>query len=326
MQLSTFVNRFASAGRGCVAMLGLLLAVCAQAQSASMKWIVPYPAGGTTDLVARVIAERMSIDLGQSIVIENRPGAGTRIGTDAVSRSAPDGNTLLFTNTNYSFLPIMNPKAAVDPIKTLAPVSLLSVYGMQVVVSNSTPAKTLTEFIEYAKKNPGKLSYGSAGAGTGTHFFGEYFKSMTGTMIVHIPYKSTGDATKDVARGEIALALDAAAKPLIDSGHVRLLAVTGSRRDPRFPGTPTAVEAGLEGFVLDAWSGLLAPAATPPAVLDRINKAANVAVADAQVRRRLAELGMLPHGGAAELLKKMIDGEITRYQRVAAQANIKLEP
>ncbi len=297
----------------------------AQASGEAIKWIVPYPAGGVTDQIARLIAQRMSHELGQTIVIENRPGAGTRIGTDAVARAPADGHTLLFTNSNYSFLPITNPHAPVDPIKTLTPVSALTVYGLQIVINNDIPAKTLPEFIAYAKRNPGKLNYGSAGSGSAFHFFGEYLKSLTGTYIVHIPYKSTNEALLAVVRGELAIAFDGAAKPLIDTGRVRLLAVTGGVRDPRFPNTPTAVEAGLKDFVISSWAGLLAPVATPQPVIDRLNRASVTALADPLLQKKLEELGMTPQSGGPGLLANMIHGELALYRGIAAKANLKIE-
>lgn len=161
--------------------------------------------------------------------------------------------------TSYSILPIVDPKVHFDPLKTLAPVSLSATYGLQIVTDMKVPASALPEFIAYAKKNPGKLRYGSSGLSSGTHFAGEYFNSLAGTYIVHIPYKSTA-AAADIAGGILELAFDASTKPLVDAGRVKLLTVTSAKRDPRFPDTPTAQEAGLKGFVLESWVGVHAPA------------------------------------------------------------------
>ncbi len=166
----------------------------AQAQSNVIKMVVPFPAGGVTDQAARIVAESMARQLGQTIIIDNRPGAGSRIGIDAVVKAPADGNTLLFTNSSYSILPVVDPKVPFDPLKALVPVGLSATYGLQIVTRKDLPVNTLPEFIAYARKNPGKLSYGSAGIGSGAHFAGEYFKSLTGTYLVHIPYKSTSAA------------------------------------------------------------------------------------------------------------------------------------
>ena len=237
------------------------------------KLVVPYPAGGITDQAARIVGERMARELGAPVIVENRPGAAGRLAVDAVAKAPPDGHTFLFTNSSYSILPVVDPKVHYDPLKTLAPVGTAATYGLQIVASVNVPSNTLPEFIAYAKTHPGKLSYGSSGVGSGSNFAGEYMKSLTGTFIVHVPYKSTSAALNDVAAGVLDLAFDASAKPLVDAGRVKLLAVTGSKRDVRFPNTPTAQEAGLSGFVLESWVGILAPAATPLETLLRLNRA-----------------------------------------------------
>jgi len=303
----------------------IMAAGVAPAQPNVVKLVVPFPAGGVTDQAARILAEKMSQQLGQTMVVENRPGAGSRLGVDAVVKAPADGATLLFTNSSYSILPVVDPKVLFNPTRALAPVSLSATYGLQIVTSNKIPVDSLAEFITYAKKNPGKLSYGSAGVGSGTHFAGEYFKALTGTFLVHIPYKSTTGALNDVAGEQLDLAFDAATKPLVDAGRVKLLAVTGEKRDPRFPSTPTAVEAGVKGFVQQSWVGLLAPAATPAATLERLNKAAAAAVTDPGVQKRFAELGLQAQGGPAGRLAETIEGELTLHRKIAADAKLQFE-
>lgn len=298
----------------------------AHAQPHIIKMVVPFPAGGVTDQAARVIAESMGRQLGQTIIIENRPGAGSRIGVDAVVKAPADGNTLLFTNSSYSILPVVDPKVPFDPLKALAPVSMSATFGLQIVTRKDIPANTLQEFIAYAKKNPGKLSYGSAGVGSGAHFAGEYFKSLTGTSLVHIPYKSTSAALADVAGGQLDLAFDASAKPLVDAGQVKLLAVTGNKRDPRFPDTPTAPEAGLKEFsAMYSWIGVLAPAATPQPVLEKLQKAAAMAAADPVVQKRFAELGLQAEGGPASRLGSAIREDLLVYRKIATQAKLQFD-
>lgn len=297
----------------------------ALAQPSVVKVVVPFPAGGVTDLIARLLAEGMARQLNQTFVVENRPGAGGRIGIDAVSKAPADGTTLLFTNSGYSILPVVEPRIAFDPTKALAPVSIVSSYSLQMLVRKDLPVNTLPEFIDYAKKNPGKLSYGSAGMGSGTHFGGEYFKALTGTFLVHIPYKSTNGALNDVAGGQLDFALDGSAKSLVDAGKVKLLAVTGSRRDARFPNTPTAAESGLKDYVMESWAGFLAPAGTPAATIDRLNRAAAATLQDPAVQKRFAELGMAPEGGPASRMAGVIKDELALYRKMAKDANLKFE-
>lgn len=312
-----------------LAALGTVLSAgsgAAHAQPTVIRMVVPFPAGGITDQAARIVAEQMAQRLGQTVIVDNRPGAGSRLGIDAVVSAPADGHALLFTNTSYSILAVINPKTGLDPLKSLAPVSLSASYGLQIVTSTAVPATTLSEFIAYAKKNPGKLSYGSSGIGSGTHFVGEFFKSLTGTYLVHIPYKSTSGALNDVAGGQLDLAFDGSTKPLVDAGKVKLLAVTGDKRDPRFPNTPTAAEAGLKPFAkMQSWVGLLAPVATPQPVLDKLNKAATAAVADAAVQKRFAELGLQPQGGPASRLADTIAADVALHRQIATGAKLRFE-
>jgi tripartite-type tricarboxylate transporter receptor subunit TctC len=295
------------------------------AQEGVTKLVVPYPAGGITDQAARIVGGRMARELGAPVIVYNRPGASGRLAVDAVAKAAPDGNTLLFTNSSYSILPVVDPKVQYDPLKTLAPVAMAATYGLQIITSVKVPANTLPEFIAYAKTHPGKLSYGSSGVGSGSNFAGEYMKSLTGTFIVHVPYKSTSAALNDVAGGMLDLTFDASAKPLVDAGHVKLLAVTGSKRDARFPNTPTAQEAGLNGFVLESWVGLLAPAATPSETLLRLNRAVANSINDPMVRRQLLEIGLQPDSGPAAQFGNTIRRELALHRKIAADAKLKFE-
>ena len=290
-----------------------------------LRIVVPFPAGGVTDQTARIVAEQMARQLGRTVIVENRPGAGSRLGTDAVFKAAPDGNTLLFTNSSYSILPVIEPSVAWQRPTSFVPLSMTASYGLQIVASKQVPAKTLPEFIAYARQRPGKLSYGSSGIGSGSHFAGEYFKSLTGTFLVHIPYKSTTDAVRDVAGGVVDLAFDAAAKSAIDAGRVTLLAVTSDRRDPRFPATPTAAEAGLKPFVLVSWVGLLAPPGLPEALADQLSRAADLSRADLSVQKRLEETGLQAQGGPPSKLAAMIKDESNLYRRIAETARLKFE-
>ena len=271
------------------------------------------------------MAERISQQLGRVVIVENRPGAGTRMGTETVFKAAADGDTLLFTNSSYSILPIIDSKVPWDPTKSLVPIGMTATYGLQIVTGRHVPANTLPEFIAYAKQRPGRLSYGSSGLGSGSHFAGEYFKSLTDTFIVHIPYKSTVDAVRDVAAGVLDLAFDAAAKPFIDGGRVKLLAVTNDKRDARFPNAPTAVEAGLKSFVLTSWVGLLGPPGLPDNLAAQLSKAADLTSADALVLKRLEESGLRVEGGSSAKLAAMIKNEWSLYRNIANTSRLKFD-
>jgi tripartite-type tricarboxylate transporter receptor subunit TctC len=302
------------------------LAVPAAAQPVhALKFVVPYAAGGVTDQAARVLAERMSQLLGQPVIVENRPGGGSRIGAMAVAQAPADGATLLFTNLSLSTLPLVDPAVRYDPVKSFAPIGLGAVYGAAIVVTPAVPATTLKELVAYAKTNPGKLSYGSAGMGSGAHFVGEYFKWLTGTYVVHIPYRSTSAALTDVAGGQVDMTFDATAKPLVDAGKVKALAIVGAQRDPRMPDVPTAEEAGVKGLDFNAWLGLLAPAATPPAVIERLNKAMNAALQDPAVRKRYQDMGLIPRVGAPERLTRQLRDDAALYRRVIERAKLRFD-
>jgi tripartite-type tricarboxylate transporter receptor subunit TctC len=291
----------------------------------ALKFVVPYAAGGVTDQAARVLAERMSQLLGQPVIVENRPGGGSRIGAMAVAQAPADGATLLFTNLSLSTLPLVDPAVRYDPVKSFAPIGLGAVYGAAIVVTPAVPATTLKELVAYAKTNPGKLSYGSAGMGSGAHFVGEYFKWLTGTYVVHIPYRSTSAALTDVAGGQVDMTFDATAKPLVDAGKVKALAIVGAQRDPRMPDVPTAEEAGVKGLDFNAWLGLLAPAATPPAVIERLNKAMNAALQDPAVRKRYQDMGLIPRVGAPERLTRQLRDDAALYRRVIERAKLRFD-
>ena len=267
-----------------------------------LRVIVPYGAGGITDIGARVICEQLGQVLGRPVIVENRPGGGTRIGTSAVFAAKPDGNTLLLTNIAYGILPLVDSSVKYDAVTAAAPVGIASVYPIALVVNAALPVKTLQEFIDYARKNPGKLTYGSAGPGSGAHLGGELFQSLTGTQLVHIPYRSTSSALTEVAAGRVDLTFDATAIELAKTGKVRILAVSGTERDPRLPDVPTVAEAGLKGMETASWLGIFAPPGTPRPVIERLNQALNVAVQDDGLKARFRELGMVPRSGPPSLL------------------------
>lgn len=290
-----------------------------------VRIVVPFPAGGVTDLAARAVAERMAHALAQPVIVENRPGGGSRIGSGTVMRATPDGATLLFTNSSYAILPITDEEASYNPTTALAPVALVGSYSLSVVVSTRLPVHTLAEFIAHARKNPGQLNYGSAGKGSGAHFAGEFFQRLTGTQMVHVPYKSTSAALIDVASGVLDLSFDATAKPYADAGKVKIIAVTGSHRDPRLPKVPTASEGGLQDFVLGSWLGLFAPVGTPAQVMERLNQAVHAALADPALARQMADLGITPGTGSASALASSLQQDGVLYRRIASEARLKFK-
>lgn len=304
------------------AVLGAAAAASAQSSANVIKVVVPFAAGGISDQVARGVLERMSKSLAQTMIIENRPGAGSRIGSEAVMRADPDGLTLLFTNPSYTILPITDSTVKYDPVKALMPVARVGTYGLPIVVSTRLPANNLNEFIAYARKNPGKLSYGSAGMGSGAHLAGAYFQSLTGTAMVHVPYKSTSAAIIDVAGGVLDLTFDATAKPYADAGKVKIIAVTGDHRDPRLPNVPTAAQSGLKDFLLSSWLGLFAPVGTPAPVVERLNKAVNAALADPSLVKQMEDMGITPASGPAAALANAVQQDMAIYRRIVTDAKL----
>ncbi|MDB5880267.1 MAG: tripartite tricarboxylate transporter substrate binding protein [Ramlibacter sp.] len=310
-----------------LAMAGGAAGVRAQAAypDKPVKVIVPFSAGGITDIMGRIFADKLQQLLGQAFVIDNRSGAGTRMGTEAVMHAPKDGYTLYFTNATYASLPLTDASAKYDPEKDLDPVGSVATYGLAIVVKNALPVKTLREFIAYARQNPNKLSYGSAGVGSGTHFDGEHLKNQTKIDMVHVPYRSTSLAVQGVASGDIDMAMDGGAKPFVDAGKVRILAVTGAERDPRFPNVPTTTEAGFPNFVVESFMAMFAPAGTRPDAVRTLNQALNTAIADPVIRAKLAEQGMTPVGGAPSDLLRMVNSRITEYKTIMAESNLKFK-
>ena len=302
---------------------GLLLSSVRAAEA--VRVIVPYAAGGFTDIGARVICEQLGQVLGQPVIVENRPGGGTRIGTSAVFAAKPDGSTLLLTNIAYSILPLVDPSVKYDAPTAAAPVGIASVYSIAVVVNAQLPVKTLREFIDHARKNPGKLTYGSAGPGSGAHLGGELFKALTGTDLVHVPFRSTSSALTEVAAGRIDLTFDGTALELAKTGKVRILAVSGTDRDPRMPDVPTVAEAGLKGMETNSWLGIFAPLGTPAPVVERLNQALNTVLQKEALTARFRELGMVPRSGPPSLLIDQVRHDTDLYRRVIHEAKLKFE-
>ena len=284
-----------------------------------IKAIVPYAAGGFADQSSRIIAEALSRALKQPIVIENRPGGGGRIGSDAVSKMTPDGYQLLLTtNGTHTFMAVTEKNLSYDPVTDFTPVSLIGSYGLLMVVNPGVPATNVKEFISHAKAHPGKLNYASSGPGSGLHFAGEVFKSMAGIEMVHVPYKGSGPGLLDVVAGACQVIFAAEAKPLIDAGKLRLLGTTAAVRDPRFPEIPTVGEAGLPGYELTYWVGLFGPRGMPSEVQAKLNTAVKTVLAEPAVRKRLEDMGMVTVGSSPEYMVQQIRSETVKLKAIAA--------
>ena len=290
-----------------------------------VRVVVPYAAGGFSDLTGRIVAERVARVLGQPLVIEARPGAGGRIGADQIAKAPNDGYSLLYTtNGTHTFMTVTEKDLPYDAIRDFTPIALVGDYGLQMVIHPGVPATTVAEFIAYAKKNPGKVNYASSGMGSGIHFAGELFNVLARVDMVHVPYKGSGPAIQDVIAGVCQVTFDGAAKPYIDSGKVRFLGTTSARRDPRFPETPTLSEGGVSGFDLTYWTAFFAPAGLDPKIQAQLNAALNAALADEAVKRRLAEMGLVAAGGTPQALERRIRGDIGALRRIAADAKLQL--
>jgi tripartite-type tricarboxylate transporter receptor subunit TctC len=290
-----------------------------------VRWVVPYPAGGSTDILARIIGGYLSEHLGQQFVIENRPGGGNNIGTEAVVRAAPDGYTLLLVNPAHGINATLYPKLAFNVINDIAPVAGLMRVPNVMEVNPSVPAKTVAEFIAYAKANPGKINWATSGSGTSVHLSGELFKSMTGVDLTHVPYRGSAPALTDMISGTVNVMFDnmPSSLPHIQAGKLRALAVTTAARSEALPDVPTVAET-VPGYEASAWFGMGAPKGTPAEVIDKLNKEINAALQDGKIKARLAELGGILIPGTPADFGKVIADETDKWAKVIKSANVPL--
>lgn len=331
----TFATAFIKKPRALAALaltaIGLVLSAAALAQTyptKPVKIIVPFPPGGPTDIVGRFVAGKLSEALGQAFVVENRAGAGGTIGSETVAQAPADGYTLLYGSTStLAMAPSLYRKLAYDPRKSFAPISLVSSTPMLIAVNAAVPASTLAQFIALAKDKPASLNYGSAGNATPPHLAAEMFKSLAGVNLVHVPYKGGGPALQAVVGGEVQVFFEGMVSllPQIKAGRLRALAITGNARDPALPDVPTVVEAGLPAFQVSFWSGLVAPAGTPPEVLTTLNTALRQALASPEARATLTRLGLEPSGSTQAEFSRFIDAEIVRWAGVIQSSGAKLD-
>jgi tripartite-type tricarboxylate transporter receptor subunit TctC len=289
--------------------------------------IVPYAVGGTTDIVARLVTTQIGNGLGQPMVVDNRAGGGGNIGWGAVARSAPDGHTLLTTETSFTIAPALGTKQPFDPKKDFAHIITAAAAPHVLVVNPSVPAKTVQEFIAAAKSQPGKLNYGSGGNGTNTHLGGELFKREAAIDLTHVPYKGAGQVLQDLMGGQVQALVTSlpTALPHIESGKLRALMVTSEKRSPLLPDVPSAKEAGLPRVAMDFWVGFSAPAGTSQPVIDKLNKAITDALNSADGRKRLAEQGLEPVPNSPTQASQLVAAEMQRWGAVVKAAGIKAD-
>jgi tripartite-type tricarboxylate transporter receptor subunit TctC len=292
-----------------------------------IKLVVPFSAGGPPDAIARVIGDDAAARLAQTVVIDNRPGAGATIGTRAVAAAAPDGYTLLFASTtSLSIAPALFKNVEYDPVKSFAAVAGISIGPMVVVVHPSLPVKTVPELVAYAKANPGKLNYG-AGVASPPHIAWGLFTKVTGTNIVFIPYKAMASAMTDLVAGEIQMMIDGTGPllPHIQAGKMRALAVTGKTRSPDFPDLPTMIESGYPDYVLSFWTGVVAPAGTPSDAIDKVNGAINASLASPGMKSNLAKFNIEPIIATPRDFGSFIAAEAEKWDAIIKATGIKAE-
>jgi tripartite-type tricarboxylate transporter receptor subunit TctC len=324
-------RRKLSAGLAGLALLGpsagRALAQAGAYPSKPVRWIVPFPPAGAMDVIARTLAEHMGRALGQSFVIENKPGAGGNIGMDLVAKAPADGHTLMIVANGMAVNRYLYGRLSFDPVKDFAPVSLVAVVPNVLVVPAANPARSVAELIAQAKTSPGKLTYASAGNGTTLHLAGELFASMAKVDLLHVPYKGSGPAVTDLLGGQVDMMFDSltSARPHIDSGKLRALAVTTRSRAAALPGVPTLAEAGVPGYELSPWYAVYLPAGTPAPVVAALQQALAEALRLPDVRRRLAAIGAEPVGGTPEALRAHLQSEMEKWGRVIAERGIRAD-
>ena len=315
---------------GLAAALWIVIAGAALAQTYPAKpirMILPFPPGGPTDLLGRAVAQKVSDQLGQQVVADNRPGAGGNLGLELAAKAPPDGHTIVLSSPLISISPSLYAKLNYDPVKDLAPISLIAQIQNVLLVHPSVPAKTLKELIALARAAPGKLNFGSGGVGTTTHLAPELLQSLTGVRMVHVPYKGSGLALVGLIGGEIDMLIMAvpAASGQIQAGKVRALAVLSSQRAPVIPNVPTSKEAGVQNFEVPIWYGILAPAGVPPEIVGRLNAELTKALTAPDMKDRLATVGIEPSSSTPEQFGAFIRSEAVRYAKVIKDAGIKAE-
>jgi tripartite-type tricarboxylate transporter receptor subunit TctC len=293
----------------------------------TIRMILPFPPGGPTDITGRVIAQKLSEQLGQTVVPENRPGAAGNLGLELGAKAAPDGYTITLAAPPLTVSPSLYAKLNYDAVRDFAPVSLVAAIQNIMVVHNSVPAKNVKEFVALARRNPGKLNFSSSGAGSTNHLATELLKGRFKLSMVHVPFKGASPALVALMSGEVDMGTMAVppAIPIVRANKVRPLAVLSERREPALPDVPTMKESGVDDFVVPIWYGILAPAGTPREIVNRLNSEIHKALASADLKQRLANAGVEPLVSSPEQFAEFIKSEIVRYAKVVKDAGIKIE-
>ena len=313
-----------------IALVATLAGGSAMAQawpSKPISLIVPFPAGGTTDVLARALAEKLTVSLGQTVIVESKPGAGATLGADYVAKARPDGYTLLVGAVHHTIASSVYKKLPYDFQKDLAPITTIAMVPNVLVVNAGTPAKNVAELVAMLKARPGAYNYGSNGNGTAQHLIGTQFENMTGTDFSHIPYKGSGPLATDLLGGQITMSFDTVTPVLqhIKAGKLRALAVTTARRSSALPDVPTLDEAGLKGFNIGTWFGVLAPAATPRDVLARLNAEMVKVIQSPEFRKRMDEIGAEPIADSADHMAQQIKSETEKFAKLVKDAKVTIE-
>lgn len=317
-----------TAGLGGLALAGVSPAAAQAFPSRPLTLVVPFAAGGSTDVVARIIAQKMSEVIGQQIVVENATGGGGNVGAARVSRAAPDGYTLVMgTVGTHTLNPLILKRKPYDPVADFTPVSLLVIVPNVLIVNPAYPARTVADLIALAKKDPGKINYASSGLGTPLHLSGELFNSMAGVKMQHVPYRGAGPALNDVVANQVSVMFDnlPSASSFMQAGTLRAIAVTTKERVPSFPDVPTIAESGLPGYETYTWNALFAPKNTPRELVDRIQAAAVKAVQDPGVQERMKVFSATVVGSTPEALEAHVKAEIAKWTPIVRDANVSLE-
>lgn len=303
----------------------------AAAQSAwparTVRIVVPFPPGGIVDTVARQIQPRLQAALGQTLVIDNRSGAGGTVGAQDVARAAPDGHTLLMVFDSYATYPLVYPKLGFDPAKNLIPVTQIVSNPLILVVNPKVPADDVPGLVKLLKAQPGRFNYASVGPGSSNHLTAELFKSATGTFITHIPYRGGGPAQQDLMGGQVEMMFLSAvlAQPHVKAGKFKALAQTGAQRVPAYAGVPTVAESGFKGFEVNSWVGMLAPAGTPAAVVERLQLEIRKVLSEPEVAARLKDQGLTAIGSAPEQFARTLKVEQDKWTRLVHERKLSLE-
>jgi tripartite-type tricarboxylate transporter receptor subunit TctC len=296
--------------------------------SKPIRLVVPFPAGGTTDILARAVAQRLTETLGQPVVVDNRPGAGGNIGAELVAKAAPDGYTLLMgTVGTHAINASLYAKMPYDHVRDFAPVILVAGVPNVLVVNPALPVNSVQELIAYGKANPGKLNFASSGNGTSIHLSAELFKTMTGVQMAHVPYKGSAPALVDLAGGQVQLMFDnlPSSLALIKGGKLKALAVTSAQRSTALPDVPTVAESGLTGFEASSWFGLLAPAGTPKDIVAKLNGEVAKWLATPEAKEKMAAQGAIPAGQSPDDFTRHIAAETVKWQKVVKESGAKVD-